>query len=582
MGSEGTKPRTDDLLDGWKQIAEHLGRTERTVQRWEETKGLPVRRLRAQSESEEQPRVFAYKSEVEAWWKEQQAKPGEPPTPAPRPWRRRPIVIVICSTLVLASAAVGTAWFWPTRIVLGIVPVRNLSPLGDTASQELAEGLTEQIVTEVARLQPKTFVVIQLPPESKTQQLDQLAKAHHLDYLFKGSVLRAGNRVAITALLIEAKQQHPKWGNSYQRDLASEQDIIPIEIEIKSDIIAGVLPLLPKGQQAPQQVNADAYRRYLWGGRMLWSRRTSDSLYQAISFFQKAIDMDPAYAPAYAGLADCYFLLGSVPYTALPPNEAFPKAEEAARRALELDSSLVEPHVALAYSALVYRRDFAESERQFQAAFKLRPEYPTTHEFYAYYLTTMGRLDEAIRERRIARDLDPLSPLFNTALGEAYYQAKQYRQAVQEHRQALLADPNYADALLNLARTYEQMGMFAQADAILQPALAAAPNEPALLAMVGHECAVSGRPAQARAILARLQKIKGNRYVSPLYFVLIYVGLGQKDDAFAAMDQAYEERSEYLVYMRTDPWLDPLRNDPRFQSFLEKLGLPAGLVGNPK
>ena len=571
MGADGTKQKPEDLLDGWKQIAEHLGKTERTVQRWEKSKGLPVRRLQADS-SEEQPRVFAYRSEIESWWKEHQTKLTEDSDDEPQPWRR---AIFISLSIVLALGVTATLWFlFPAKRVLGVAPVRNLSPVGDTVPQQLAEALTEELVTRLGLLKPKRFSVIQLPPESATSPPDQVAKAYHLDYLLKGSVQRAGTRVAVTAELILAKDQSKNWGNIYERSLENPEDIIPIEIEITRDITAQIMPLLPHDKSPNQQVNHDAYQAYLWG-RLLWDQRTAESLYQAIPYFQKAIDLDPTYAPAYVGLADCYFLLGSVPYTALPPNEAFPKSEAAARKALELDNSLAEAHVSLGYSALVYRRDFAEAEKQFKSALKLRPEYPTGHEFYAYYLTAMGRVDEAIRERRIARELEPRSPLLNTALGEAYYEARQFDRAIQEHQKALLAHPGYPDALMNLARSFEQLGQYAQADPILTQMLVAAPNEPAVLALAGHEYAVSGRPAQARALLARLRQIQTRRYVSPLLFALIYMGLGDKNNIFQELDQAYAERSEYLVYLRTEPWADPLRGDPRFAELIKKLGFPA-------
>ena len=569
MGEEGAKQQPDGLLDGWKQIAEYLGKTERTVQRWEDSKGLPVRRLPAKS-NEEQPRVFAYRAEIESWRGDQALKDSNQDNGRRVRLAVRFVIVVMALTLVGSSVA----WFvWPTTKTLGVVPVRNLSPVGDTIPQQLAEGLTEEMVTGLGRLRPKRFMVIQLPPESTNLRLDSVVKAYHVDYLLKGSVQRAGSRVAVTSQLIVTKDQSQNWGNIYERDLTNPEDMIPIEIEITSAILAEVRPLLPSGGKPPQEVNRDAYQAYLWG-RLLWNRRTAESLFKAIAYFQKSIDLDPTYAPAYAGIADCYFLLGSVPYTALPPSEAFPKSEAAARKALEQDSSLAEAHISLGYSALVYRRDFAEAQKQLEAAIKLRPEYPTAHEFYAYYLTAMGRLDDAIRERRVARDLEPLSPLLNTALGEAYHEARQFDRAIEENKKCLLADPGYADGLLNQARSLEQLGLYRQVDAILQPALAAAPTEPAVLAMAGHEYAVSGRPSQARAMIARLQQVKAKTYVSPLYLALIYIGLGERDQAFFWLDQSYEERSEYLVYLGTDPWADPLRDDPRFFSFMQKLGLP--------
>jgi tetratricopeptide (TPR) repeat protein len=371
-----------------------------------------------------------------------------------------------------------------------------------------------------------------------------------------------------------AKDQSRIWGNTYKRDLRDAQDMIPIEIEISDAIINEALPLLPGGSRTVTPVNREAYESYL-SGRLLWNKRTSDSLSEAVKHFERAKELEPTYAPAYAGLADCYFLLGSVPYTTKPPSEAFPEAETNARKALELDPYLAEAHISLGYSALVYRRNFAEAEKQFQTAMQLRPGYPPAHEFYAYYLTAMGRVGEAVKERQVARDLEPLSPIFYAALGEAYYQARQFDLSIQANQKSLLADPTYADALMNIARSYEQLKKYDQADAMLQKVLAAAPNEPAALAMAGHEYAVSGRSVDARKMVARLQQLSRTRYVSPLYTALVYIGLGDKNAAFRSLDQAYDEGSDYLVYLGSDPWADPLRGDARFQALLKKLGISA-------
>jgi tetratricopeptide (TPR) repeat protein len=585
LGGQGTKPQLEGLLDGWKQIAEHLGKTERTVQRWEKSKGLPVRRLQADS-PEEQPRVFAYKAELDLWWKEHQTKLAEEareeetpvvaaPSPVPRPKRGLYFSIrmgfyVLALVVVLAIGA--TSWpkiaelLWPHEKILGVAPVRNLTGAGDPVPQQLAEALTEEELTALSRLQNKRFRVIGLPP-------GQVSPSPHLDYLLAGSVRRAGNKVAITAQLIVDKDQSRVWGNTYERDLKDAQDMIPIEIEISDAIIEDALPLLPGGDQSARPVNHEAYEAYLWG-RLLVSKRTTDSLFQAIKYFERSKELEPAYAPAYAGLADCYFLLGSIPYTAMPPGDAFPVSEANARKALELDGHLAEAHISLGYSALVYRRDFGEAEKQFRSAIELRPEYPQAHHFYAYYLTAVGRIGEAVKERQTARNLDPLSPIFNAALGEAYYQARRFDLAIAESQKSLVADPGYPVALMSIARSHEQLQRYDDADAILQKALAAAPNEPAVLAMVGHEYAVSGRSADAHRILSRLQTLSQQRYVSPLYFALVYIGLGEKNAAFRSLDQAYAERSDYLVYLGSDPWADPLRDDPRFPAFMQKVGLP--------
>jgi tetratricopeptide (TPR) repeat protein len=308
-------------------------------------------------------------------------------------------------------------------------------------------------------------------------------------------------------------------------------------------------------------------------GRFEWNLRTTQSLMQAISYFQQAIEYDASYAPSYAGLADCYALLGSAPNTALPPSEAFPKAKDNALKALALDRDLAEAYVPLGYSALVYDWNYPEAEKEFRKAIDLRPDYATAHQYYAYYLTAMGYMEQAIAERKRAVSIDPRSPLLNTALGEAYYQAHRFSESIGPNQAALSIDPHYAVAIINIGLAYQQMRMYSQDQQAFQSILAFAPRDPALLALLGHLYAVTGQKAAAQGIISQLQQISTERYVPSLYVAVIYTGLGDKDQAFAWLDKAFAERCEYLVYLPTEPMADPLRNDPRFPALLERLGL---------
>jgi tetratricopeptide (TPR) repeat protein len=231
--------------------------------------------------------------------------------------------------------------------------------------------------------------------------------------------------------------------------------------------------------------------------------------------------------------------------------------------------------VPLGYSELVYEWNLPEAQREFDKALRLRPGYATAHQFYGYYLTAMGKLDDAIVERKKAVDLDPISPLLNSALAEAYYHARRFDVTIDESHKALELDPGYAIALVNIGRAYEQMGMHQQARDAFQTILAFAPDSPAILALMGHEYAVSGDTARADQILARLTELSSKKYVPAVYYALVYIGLGRKDDAFRWLDKAYEERCEYLVYLSSEPMADPLRGDPRFSSLLSRIGLRA-------
>jgi TolB-like protein/Flp pilus assembly protein TadD len=606
---DGPKPRpaspdpSSDRLDSWKEIAAYLKKEVRTVQRWEKKFGLPVRRL-AQGK---QGTVFSYRSEIDKWWKESESKIASenrpeteddltdlnslavvPKTGVPNPPEIEKTIdsngegssVRYVALASLAAALIVTALlllyrhrihdaFWPppTRIILAVRPFKNIS--GDPAQDFIADGLTEEMITRLGQLHPHEMGVIRLSSVYASSGLDRIGKDIHANYVVEGSVLRSGSRVAITAHLIQVTDQTQKWGQIYDREL---DDVLRIQAEVAGAIAQEVLDELPLVQPPVRQVNGDAYLAYL-EGRYFWNKRTEEGFAQAIKLFQKSIEIDPTYAPPYAGLADCYELLGSAPYSTLKPEEAFPKSEAAARKALELDPTLAEAHVPLGYSQLVYERNFPEAQKEFERALQLRPEYATGHQFYGYYLTAVGRLDDAIVERKKSLSLDPISPLLHSALGEAYYHARQFKITIQQNKQALELDPSYAIALVNIGRAYEQLGMHPEARAAFQRILAAAPNDPAILALMGHEYGVSGDKADANKLLTRLTTVATRQYVPAIYFAVVYIGLNQKDDAFLWLEKAYQERCEYLVYLGSEPLADPLRGDPRFSKLLARIGI---------
>ena len=460
-------------------------------------------------------------------------------------------------------------------MILAVRPFKNLS--GDPGQDFIADGMTEEMISHLGQLHPDEMGVILLSPAYATQGLDRIGREVRANYLLEGGVRRSGQKIAITAHLIQASDQTQVWGESYERDL---EDLLRVQAEVALAIAGGVLNKLPHIQSQARQVNADAYLAYL-EGRYFWSKRTESSFAKAITLFQRSIEIDPTYAPPYAGLADCYELLGSAPYSTLKPSEAFPKAEAAARKALELDSTLAEAHVSLGYSQMVYEWNYPEARKEFETALQLRPSYATGHQFYGYYLTAMGQPDAAITERKKALELDPISPLLHSALGEAYYHARRFDVTIAQNRQALELDPSYAIALVNIGRAYERMGMHQQARDAFQKILSFVPEDPAILALLGHEYAVSGDKANANKILQKLTEISHKKYVPAVYFAVMYIGLNDKNHAFQWLDKAYEERCEYLVYLGSEPLADPLRDDPRFAKLLARLGLKPANVAAP-
>jgi tetratricopeptide (TPR) repeat protein len=479
--------------------------------------------------------------------------------------------VVKRSLVILAVAAVGALaahLLWPQHpMVLAVLPFKNL---GASDREAMVDGFTAETKTRLEQVQPERMGVLLLTKRYADLPVDKVAAEFNAAYVLQGDARIVGQKVSITARLLRsgARGSTPLWNDQYEGDL---QDIQRIQSDVSAAIARAVLHEFP-GAQPTQQLNTEAYEAYQWGNYFL-NKRTTRDLLKGLDYFQRAAKVDPHYAPAYAGLATSYSLLGSAPYTQLPPKESYSKAEAASRRALALDESLAEAHLSLGYSLLVYERNYEDARREFERAIQLRPGYATAHDYYAYYLTAMGEMNKAIAERETARRLDPVSPLLTTALGEAYFQNRQFDLAIRMDQKSLELDPSYPVTMINLARGYEQAGMHPQAREIYQKLLGFAPDDPGLLALAGHEYAVSGDAPAARKIEAQLESMRSQRYVAALYIALVWTGLGDRDRAFQWLDQAYDEDCEYLVYLSTEPMADPLRSDPRFPQLLQKLGL---------
>jgi len=318
-----------------------------------------------------------------------------------------------------------------------------------------------------------------------------------------------------------------------------------------------------------EQKQLEAYRLYL-KGRNAWNKRTAEGLQQGIDFFQKAIDIDPNYAPAFAGLADCYNML--VVYGVRQPKDAFPKAKEAATRALEIDETLAEAHTSLAFTKFRWDRDRVETEREFQLAIKYKPTYAPAHQWYSSYLVALERFDEAIAAAKRTQELEPLSFIASSHLGWIYYLAGRNDEAIEQCTRILELDPNFFPARRYLGLAYEQKGMYQKAIAEFQRGVQLS-GSPLMLALLGHAYAASGKTAEARQVLSELQEFKGQRYVSPYTVAAIYTALGEKDEAFKWLEKAYDESDVWLMNLKVDPVFSRLRSDKRFPDLLTRAGL---------
>jgi tetratricopeptide (TPR) repeat protein len=394
----------------------------------------------------------------------------------------------------------------------------------------------------------------------------------HVDAIVEGSVVRSGDEVRITAQLIYAPRDQHLWAEEYQRYL---RDALSLQREVAVDIAKQVRVTLTPNERSRLAtagvVDPAAYESYL-RGRSYWNQRSEASLHKAIEQFSNAIEIDPGYAAAYSGIADCYTTLGYLSY--LDPLDAFPRARDAATRAIELDPNLAEAHASLAYYNLYHAWNWGEAEREFKRAIELNPNYAVAHDWYSYYLIAMGRADEAWKEVNLAHDLDPLSVGISTDIGFNYFYRHDYDGAISQLRQTLAVSPKFPLAHLWLGRAYQQKKMYAEALDEFNKTDEDLPGWVVTLAGTGNAYGEWGRQAEAKKVLVHLDQLSLGKYVTPYGVALVYAGLDDKDEAFSWLNKAYEGRSHWLVWLNRDPRWDRLRSDPRFMELKKRVGLP--------
>jgi tetratricopeptide (TPR) repeat protein len=393
-----------------------------------------------------------------------------------------------------------------------------------------------------------------------------------VDGIVEGSVLRSGSQVRITAQLINAASDTHLWADNFDRDL---RDILAVHKEVAQAIAREIrIKLSPQeaarlGTRKP--VNPEAYDAYL-RGRYYWNKRTIEDFRKSIEYFNRALELDPAYAAAYAGLADAYNLLGS--YGAIPIKESHPRARAAAMKALEIDEQLGEAHASLATIIADYYWEWAETEKEFKRAIQLSPNYAVAHYWYANYLTFMGRFEEALTEAKRAEELDPLDPVVPTYTGIVLYRARRYDEAVTQLRRVLQVSPDFSPAHQHIGLVYIQKHMFAEAIANFRQVSSVDKSDVASLACTGYALGAAGKLADARKIRNELQRLSTQRYVSAYEMAIANIGAGYNDRALDWLEKGYEERNWYLGGLRVDPLWDPLRSHPRFQDLLRRMNFP--------
>jgi eukaryotic-like serine/threonine-protein kinase len=453
---------------------------------------------------------------------------------------------------------------------LAVLPLANLS--GDPQQEYFADGLTDELIADLASI--KSLKVISrtsaMRYKGARKPLPEIAQELGVDGIIEGSVLRSNDRVRIKVQLIDAARDRHLWTQTYDRDT---RDVLAMQSEVGRDIAERIDVELAPGEQGrvanPRPVNPQAQELYL-RGRYYWNKRDKNALVQALDQFDRAVRMDSTYAVAYAGLADTYVLMPV--YAGSSPQESFPRARAAALQALKIDEHLAEAHASLGRVKLFYDWDWTGAETEFRRAIELKPSLSTAHHWYSIFLRDVGRLEEAISEANRALELDPVSLIINTNLGDTFFYAGQFDQAVAQHRKTLLLDASFAPAHLYLGRALEQKGLFPEAVAEFQRARSLMGGGSYALGDLAHAYALAGKRSDAKGLLTELSERFKRGASLEVDIALVHLALGDRDQAFQYLEQAYKARSG-LNDLKVDPRFGSLRADPRFQDLLVRLGL---------
>jgi TolB-like protein/Flp pilus assembly protein TadD len=542
---------SSDRLDSWKEIAAFLRRDVRTVQRWEKKEGLPVQR----HHHDKLGSIYASRAQLTEWFHaRQQARPAVAPQRA------------------------------TDKIKLAVLPLQNLS--GCTDNDYLSEGLTEEMTTQITRLQPTELAVIASATaelyQATRNSLEQMKRDLGVDYVLEGTVRRSGKRVRITARLSEVQDQTQMWAETYERDLS---DVLGVQAEIAQAIAREIHLALNltesarlSGMQRGQfRVEPAAYDAYL-KARYHLHAMSPEGIRSSIEDFERAVQLDAGYAPAHAGLASAWALVAIAPFDLLPPHDAMPKAEAAARRSLELDEGLAEAHAALALVHHHFHWNWKDAEAAYRRAIELNPGYAAAHLWYSWLLLALGRREDALEEiertMRIVQETDPHRLVaVHATRAQAYYFGRDFARAVEECEKALQLDPGHFMLHYILGRAYRRLGQGAKAIAQLQQARKSPGEIPLIEAVLGLAYAVSGQKDEAMKVIEVFAAAERKRYIPPTYFGMLYAGLGDKDRCLEWLEKAFAERADLLTWINVEPMMDDVRTDPRFQDLIRRIGL---------
>ena len=496
---------------------------------------------------------------------------------APAWWRGRSVLAIATIGLLFVIGAGG--WFYRSGThgrdaidSVAVLPFVNAG--GDPNSEYLSDGITESLINSLSQLPHLRVMSRDSAFMFKGKDTDAQTVGRQLGVraVFKGRVMQRGENLDISAELVDARDGSHIWGQQYTRDAA---DLFTLQNDLAKEITSALRMRLTgddeKRMTKANTANPEAYEDYL-KGRYWWNKLNEEGMHKGIEYFQQAIAKDPNYALAYSGLADCSGALAVFGFAS--PKDVFPRAEEAALRAVEIDETLAEAHTSLGLLKLDYDWEWRDAETEFQRAIALNPNYAYAHLFYGEALDRVGRFEESVAEHKRAVQLDPLSLIVNAVTGRALYEARQYDQAIEQERKTLDLDPNYILAHYDLGMAYLQKSMYAEGIGVFQKALAIYPGNTEELSGLGYAYAVAGRRAEAQKVLDKLNDISKEKYVPGWYVAMIYAGLGDKGKAFEWLEKSYDDRSIGAGQsIKMDPAFDPLRSDPRFADLLRRMNL---------
>lgn len=594
-GAEGSRNRPEARLDSWKEIAAHLNRDVTTVQRWEKREGMPVHRHL----HDKRGSVYAVGSELDAWLSLRRAaledeatvdkepsilsnipKDANPPQRNRQPARRW---LALGGLAVIAALAIAYG-ISPHRRAgaanqkiksLAVLPLKNLS--ADPSQEYLADGMTEALIGRLSGIHDLRVISHTSVMRFKNPQMSvpEIAKLLHVDAIVEGSVIRQGSRVRITAQLIRGATDDHFWSQTYDREL---RDALALQSDVAQSIAEKVEATVTGEEHerltAAAPVAPEIYESYLKGRFTLHNSNNRAGLQESIRYFQDAINRDPTFAPPYLGLAEATSELGTG-FIGVPPDETRPKVLSAVHKALQLDPNLVNAHILLA-NLEQEQWHWADAEAEYKRALELNPNDAYAHFGFAFWLLCQGRADEALTWAERGRELDPLSAS-SSDIGWILFNGRRYDEAERELRSVLAVQPNDASALWDLGFVLIANKKPADAIPVLEKAVSLSNRSPGPIGVLIAAYAHSGRRSDALRLLAELKNREKSGYVPTAAFVNAYLGLGENEQAFVWLDHAREEQSNILQFLKVHPFMDPIRNDPRFAELVHRVGLDASL-----